>query len=148
MSFLSFLIVQNSLPYKRMGRASALYAVILENFWTWFDLLKVLFRIPSISKNFASLCWISFSFSWEISQPSYLKNLYFCKHLLSTTILRLIGHYPKNAIICNFFMIFLLQNCLLCFVTWILPFVNYPLIRLLWPDLLQKAECFLYWLIK
>jgi len=57
--FLFFLRVQISLPYKRFGRASALYTFILENIWTKVD-LKVLFRILSIWVNFAIFCWISF----------------------------------------------------------------------------------------
>jgi len=40
--------------------ASALYTLILENFWTKVG-LKVLFRVPSIWTNFASSCWVSFS---------------------------------------------------------------------------------------
>ena len=43
------------------GGASALYTFILESFWTKVG-LKVLFRIPSIWKNSASFCWISFHF--------------------------------------------------------------------------------------
>jgi hypothetical protein len=39
--------VQISLPYELMGRASALYTFILENFWTKVG-LKVLFTISSI----------------------------------------------------------------------------------------------------
>jgi hypothetical protein len=73
----------------------------------------------------------------------FKKNLYICKHLLSTTILCFIGCCPKNAIISDFLMIFLLQNCWLCFVTQILPSVNYPLNQLLWLDLLQKAVFFI-----
>ena len=45
--FLSFFLrVQISLPHKRMGRASALYTFIVENFQTKVN-LKVLFKIPS-----------------------------------------------------------------------------------------------------
>ena len=55
-----FLRVQISLPYRRMGRFSALYSFILENLWTKFC-LKLLFRISSIWENFDSFCWIIFS---------------------------------------------------------------------------------------
>ena len=47
-SFLFFFLrVQNSLPYRRMGTATALYTFILEDFWTKVG-LKFIFRIPSI----------------------------------------------------------------------------------------------------
>ena len=52
--FLSFnLRAQISLPCNTMGRVSALYIFILENFWTKVS-LKLLFRTPSIWANFAS----------------------------------------------------------------------------------------------
>jgi len=48
---------------------SALYTLILENFWTKLG-LKVLFRIPSIWTNFASSCWVSFSRQFQIHNSS------------------------------------------------------------------------------
>ena len=52
-SFLSFgLRVQISLQYSRIGRASALYTFMLED-WTQVC-FKVLFKIPSFRANFAS----------------------------------------------------------------------------------------------
>jgi hypothetical protein len=46
-AFIFFLSFETSLPYKRTGRASALYAFIFENIWNRFG-LKVFFRIPDI----------------------------------------------------------------------------------------------------
>jgi len=54
-----FMRVKISLPFKRMGTASALCTFIFENFLTKVD-LKV-FRFPSFWENCASFCWISFS---------------------------------------------------------------------------------------
>jgi hypothetical protein len=48
--FILFPTVQIALPYKRMGRVSALYTFIPKDFWTKFG-LKV-FRIPGIKENF------------------------------------------------------------------------------------------------
>jgi hypothetical protein len=39
--------VHVSVPYERMGAASALYAFVLENVWNKFG-LNMLFRIPDI----------------------------------------------------------------------------------------------------
>jgi hypothetical protein len=46
---LFFLRVQISLPYKIMGRASALYTFIVENLWAKVG-LKVLLKFPVFKK--------------------------------------------------------------------------------------------------
>ena len=55
---------QISLPYTKIGSVRALYAS-----WKFLDQvgLKVLFRIPSISSNFASSSWMYFSLSFSTS---------------------------------------------------------------------------------
>jgi len=60
-----FLRVQISLPYKRIGKVSALHTCILENFSTKFG-LKVLFRILSIWKIFLVIVEYSLQFHMKI----------------------------------------------------------------------------------
>ena len=74
--------VRISLPYKRMGTASAFRTFIPEIFWTKVG-LKVLFRIPSICANFASFCWLSFHFTFK----PQCKDTVISKKLINSTII-------------------------------------------------------------
>ena len=82
--FLSFCLrVQISHPYIKTGSASALYTLMLADFWTKLG-LKALFKISSIWKNFVSFCWIYFG--------SMLTNCARCR-----TEIRPITAMPKAA---------------------------------------------------
>jgi hypothetical protein len=63
--------VQISLPYKRMGRASALYTFIFEDFWTNVDLKVIIIIIIIII-----IMWLNtFSYPLKASQWTHTWNL-------------------------------------------------------------------------
>jgi hypothetical protein len=66
------LIVQISLPYKRVGRANVLYNFNLVLLCTEFY-FSVLFKSPRICKNFVILECMSFYSWYEMLQPRYVK---------------------------------------------------------------------------
>ena len=92
--FFFFARVKILLPYSRMETSRAWYTFILENFWTEVG-LKGLLRIPSIWENFASFCWISFSFLYCI--PTWKYNCYRA-HILTIVSLLQVKHWGNGSL--------------------------------------------------
>ena len=63
-----------------MGTATALYTLILEDFWTKVDLILYL-EFPVLEKNFAT-CWISYYIFIENVTTKIFQVFFNCNNLL------------------------------------------------------------------
>jgi hypothetical protein len=96
--FLSYsLIIRISLPYRRVERPNVLCNFNLVLLWTKFG-FSVLFKSPSICKNFVILECMCFSSWYEMLQPRYVKVFICSNIMLSITIFLRIGSFPLKAL--------------------------------------------------